>query len=126
MQPSLRRGYCSRVKAKVPHWTRSAPLSSGPAVRRASILIALISLVGLSACGIAERQAGESDRAYAERLFSECSDEHSSDVSSDQTIHSCWDESLDEAVDNGDLPPVAAEIGSKGVQLSDLGRSSEN
>jgi hypothetical protein len=71
-------------------------------------------------CGTAEREGDESERAYAERLFSDCSEEHASDLSSDEEIYGCWDDALAEAVDNGDLPSIATQIGSKGTQLSDL------
>jgi hypothetical protein len=76
--------------------------------------VAAVLIAGASACGIADRTGDESDRAYAQHLLVDCVDEHSGDVSSDETINSCWSEAVEDAVGNGDLPPEATRAVNRG------------
>ncbi len=83
------------------------------------ICAAAILIAGASGCGAADHTDDKSDRAYAQRLLDNCIDEHSGDVSSDETINSCWSKAVEAAVDNGDLPPQATDAVNRG-DLRDL------
>jgi hypothetical protein len=83
--------------------------------------VAVMTSVGLGGCGETEREAGETERAYVERLQSECVEEHSGDVNHDETISGCLSEAVASAVERGDLPASAQ----KAVNRGDLDRLDE-
>lgn len=77
---------------------------------------AVLCAAALSACGVAERKTGESDREYVLRLHSDCSAEHADDVSQDEEIAGCWADAVEAAVGDGALPGEALEDVNRGFR----------